>query len=167
MSRKLLQMQRKMALARIKIKYQLDCLWRVEIDGQPDDMDLFSREVSYGKGTIESDTISLRTGDLNTPTKKTAGSITVVFNDDEDGKISDYIDSLQSKIFNKDGTQNLPVDYLINLKIYRLKDNGTERLDKAWLVYVEGNDDYSGNNDSRTEFGTFSATFKKYKSIGN
>ncbi|QUM78798.1 hypothetical protein HWV00_21230 (plasmid) [Moritella sp. 24] len=167
MSRKVLQMQRQIALSRVKVNYQMDCMWRIVIEGQPDNLDLFSREVSYGKGTIESDTINLRTGDLNSPTKKEAGSVSVVFNDDDNGSISEFINSLQDKIFNDDGTQNLPVDYLFKLTIYRLKDDGTERLDAQWSVYVEENNDYSGNNDSRTELGTFSATFKKYKSIGN
>lgn len=166
MSRTMNQMQRKIALARMSINYQLDCMYEVEIDGQPDNLSLFAREVSYGKGTIESESINIRTGDINIPNKRTAGSVTVVFNDDEDGTASEFISSLQAKVFNTDGTQNLPVDYLFKLRIYRLKDNGDKRLDGEWSVYVEENSDYNGNNDSRTELGTFSVTFKKYKSIG-
>ena len=75
--------------------------------------------------------------------------------------------ALQRKIFNPDGTGNLPVNYLFKLKIYRLKNNGTWRLDKKWTVYVEDNNDYTGDNASVTENGTFNVTFKKYKSIGN
>jgi hypothetical protein len=167
MSRALLQMRRKIALARMKINFQVDCMYEVEIEGQPDNLPLFVHDVSYGKGTIESDVINIRTGDINMPGKHTAGSVTVVFNDDQDGKASDFISSLQSRILNTDGTQNLPIDYLFKLKVYRLKNDGTKRLDRSWNVYVEENNDYSGNNSSVSELGTFTVTFKKYKSIGN
>jgi hypothetical protein len=166
MSRQLLQMQRAIVLARMQVNYQVDSMYEVEIEGQPSNMNLFSREVSYGKGTIESETINVRTGDVNIPNKRTAGDVTVVFNDDEDGTISTFIESLQNKIFNDDGTSNLPIDYLFKLKVYRLRQDGTKRLDREWDVYVEDNNDYSGSVESRTELGSFSVTFKKYKSIG-
>lgn len=166
MSKKSLQMQRSIVLSRMKMNFRVDCFYRIEIDGQPDNFNMFPKEVSYGLGTIESDSISIRTGDINIPSKRTAGSVTVVFNDDEDGTSSNFIKSLQDKIFNDDGTQNLPVDYLIQLRIYRLKQDDSERLEAEWSVYVEENNDYTGSNESRTELGTFSVTFKKYKSIG-
>lgn len=166
MNRQLLKMQKQLLQRRMKIKYRYDCLYRLEIEDQPADLDLFTQEVSYGKGTIESESVNVRTGDFNIPHKRTAGSVTVIFEDDEDGKISKFITSMQQLIFNEDGTQNLPIDYLKKLNIYRLKDNGEEWLESEWDVYVEENSDYTGSNESRTENGTFSVTFKKFKSIG-
>ena len=159
-------MQRSIVLKRMQTNYQHDCMYRLEIDDQPSDLDLFTQEVSYGKGTIETKTMNVRTGDFNLPSKRTAGSVTVVFEDDDTGRISDFISGLQKLIFNEDGTQNLPVDYLKKLRIYRLNNNGEERLDCEWSVYVEENSDYSGKNDSVSEHGTFSVTFKKFRSIG-
>lgn len=166
MSRKILDMQRTIVKKRMQTKYRYDCMYRVEIDDQPSDLDLFTKEVSYGKGTIETKTLEVRTGEFNIPNKRTAGSVTVIFEDDDYGKVSKFITKLQKLIFNDDGTQNLPIDYLKKLRIYRLKDNGEEWLDCEWDVYVEENSDYSGNNESVSEHGTFSVTFKKFKSIG-
>ena len=163
----ILQMQRKIALSRMKINYQRDFMWKMEIDGQPSDLNLFSNQISYGKGSIESKSINIRTGDINMPEKRTAGEVTAVFEDEDTGRISEFITSLQRKIFNPDGTGNLPIEYLFRLKIYRLMNNGEWRLDKKWMVYVEDNNDYTGDNASVTENGTFNVTFKKYKSIGN
>ena len=159
-------MQKKIVLRRMKKNMRRDYLYRIEIPGQPGDMDLFAKEISYGKGTIEVDTKEVRTGEFNLPKKRTAGSVTVIFEDDEDFTASKFIESLQKKIFNDDGTQNLPVDYLFKLTIYRLKENGGEWKETEWDVFVEENSDYSGNNESVTENGTFSVTFKKFKSIG-
>nr|AKN37073.1 Phage protein [Vibrio cyclitrophicus]AKN38218.1 hypothetical protein [Vibrio splendidus] len=159
-------MQRDVVLKRAKVQFRTDCLWRLEIDDQPLDLELFAQEVSYGKGSIESDSIDVRTGMFNLPSKKTAGSVTVVFEDDEDGRVDAYIGSLQKKIFNPDGTMNLPRDYVFKLRIYRINSGGGERLDAEWSVYVEENSDHKGDNKSVSEIGTFSVTFKKFKSIG-
>lgn len=158
--------QKKIIKSRMKTNMQVDALFRLELDGQPDSLDLFTKEVSYGKGTIESESLAVSIGSFNIPDRKPAGSVTVVFNDDETGTASDFISSLQKKIFNDDGTQNLPVDYLVGMRIYRILSDGSERLDTEWRVYVEENNDYSGNTESVSELGTFSVTFKKFQSIG-
>lgn len=162
----LLKMQRTVMLKRSKIKFRTDCLWRLEIDNQPEGLELYAQEVSYGKGTIDSESIEVRTGMFNLPSKKTAGSVTVVFEDDEDGLIDAYIGSLQNKIFNEDGTMNLPRDYVFKMRIFRIMSSGDERLDAEWSVYVEENSDHKGDNKAVSENGTFSVTFKKFKSIG-
>lgn len=166
MTNPLLNLQKKHVEQAVNTNFRKNYLRRLEIDGQPELFDIFVKDISYGKGTIESETIDIANGQVNKPHKRTAGSVTVVFLDDEYGTISDFISSLQNRIFNSDGTQNLPVDYLFSLRIYRVTESAEEYLEKEWQVYVEENNDYSGDNESTTENGTFSVTFKKYKSFG-
>lgn len=161
-----MQLQRKIALKQSKIIFRHDHMYELEIDGQSPDLNLYCKSVSYGKGTIESDSKKIGSGMINLPANRTAGSITVVFYDTEMGDVSNFIKELQDKIFNDDGTQNLPVDYLFKVRIYRILDSGEKILDGEWRVYVEENNDYSGDNDAVAERGTFTATFKKYRSIG-
>ncbi|EKO3439472.1 hypothetical protein NTE19_003364 [Vibrio fluvialis] len=146
--------------------FRMDNLFRLDIDGMPDDMPLFVKNVSYSKGTIISDEKDIGTGVYNSPSKKSAGSVTVTCFDDEKGKVSDFISSLQDKIFNEDGTINLPVDYLFKLRIFRVHQDLSERLEYEADMYCEENNDYSGDVEAVTERGTFSVTFKKYRSIG-
>lgn len=146
--------------------YRMNCLFRVDIDGMPEDMPLFVKDISYGKGTITSDEKDVGTGSFNTPSKKNAGSVSMTCFDDEEGIISDFIGSLQDLIFNDDGTINLPIDYLFKLRIYHVRYDLSERLEYEADVYCEENTDYSGDVEAVNERGTFSVTFKKFRSIG-
>lgn len=159
-------LQKQKALAAAQIRYRMDCNYRAEIPGAPANMDLFIRDISYGMGSIESRKLSIANGEIAYPDKRTAGSVTAVMNDDENFTISKFITSLQAKIFNSDGTVNLPVEYLFKLTIYRIRSDGSEFKEVEWDVYIEENNDYSADNSKRTERGTFSVTFQKYKSMG-
>lgn len=161
----LLKLQKQKTLAAAAINYRLDCNYVAEIEGAPKDLDLYVRDVSYGHGTIESKKLSIANGEIAFPDKKSAGSVTAVFYDNENGTVSEFIGSLQKKIFNDDGTVNLPVEYLFKLAIYRFRNDATRYKEIEWDVYVEENTDYSADNAKR-ERGTFSVTFQKYKSIG-
>lgn len=162
----LLKKQRLAVQQTAQIEFRNDSLFRLEIEGQPDGLDLFVDNVSYGKGSVETKSLEVATGEINQPEKKTAGSVTVVFKDNELGQVSDFISFLAGLIFNEDGTRNLPVHYLKRLKIYRILSDGREFLEYEKDVYVEDNNDYEGNVSKVNEFGTFTATFRKYRSIG-
>jgi hypothetical protein len=159
-------LQKKKTLAAAAINYRLDCNWYAEIEGAPADLDLYIQGVSYSHGTIESKKISIANGEMSFPDKRTAGAVTAVFYDNENGTVSDFIGSLQKKIFNEDGTANLPVEYLFKLAIYRFRNDASSYKEIEWDVYVEEDTDYSADNQKR-ERGTFSVTFQKFKSIGN
>lgn len=159
-------LQKKKSMALRDIRFRQDCNYRAEIEGAPANMDLFIRDISYGMGSIESRKLSIANGEIAYPDKRTAGSVTAVMHDDENCTISQFIASKQAKIFNSDGTVNLPVEYLFKLAIYRIRSDGTEYKEVEWDVYVEENNDYSADVTKRTERGTFSVTFQKFKSMG-
>jgi hypothetical protein len=162
----LLAMQKRAALKAVKTAFRKDYLFRAELPDQPPDMDLFVKEISYGRGTIESRKIPIANGEMAFPDKRTAGSVTAILYDNENGDVSRFIESLQKKIFNEDGTANLPVEYLFKLKLFRIRDDASEYLECEWDVYLEENNDYSGDTSKVTEHGTFSVTFQKFSSIG-
>ena len=162
----LIDIQKKLVLKAVKINFRMDFMRRLEIDGQPADFDLFVKDISYSSGTIESAPITVDNGEVSMPQKRSVGSVTVVFRDDENGRINEFITSKQNPIYNKDGTQNLPIDYLFEIRILRIRQDGSDYLEKSWDVYVEENNEYGGADDATTETGTFSVTFQKYKSYG-
>lgn len=167
MAFELIKLQKQIALQTADIDFRMDHMFRVEIDNQPKNLELFVKDVAYGKGTIESDSILVGSGEFNRPSKRTAGSVTVTFLDNEKGEISQFIESLQDKIFNKDGSGNVPIDYLFNIRVYRILNDASEYLEFEKEVYCEENNDYKSSVDAVTERGTFNATFKKYSSIGD
>lgn len=162
----LLSLQKRAALKAAQTAFRKDYLFRAELPDPPQGLDLFVKEISYGMGTIESRKIPVANGEFSYPDKRTAGSVTAIFLDNENGDISKFIQSLQKKIFNEDGTANLPIDYLFPLKLYRLREDASEYMEVEWDVYLEENNDYSGDTSKVTEHGTFSVTFQKYSSIG-
>lgn len=164
---KLLSLQKQAVIKAAQVNFRMDYMRRIEIDGQPENFDTFVQDISYSGSSIESKTFSVGNGEMSFPNKKSVSSgITVIFKDDEDGMISDFISKLQGRIFNDDGTQNLPIEYLIELRVMRIRNNGTEYEENKWKVYVEENNEYGGDSSKITEHGTFSATFKKHKSFG-
>lgn len=163
----LLRLQREIALKQSKIRYRQDFMYELELDDQQEELSLFCKNVSYGKGSVESDSKKIGSGAFNEPISRPAGSITAVFFDDERGDISNSFKARLNKIFNPDGTQNLPVDYVFKIRIYRLLSSTEKVLDGEWRVYVEEVNDLNGDNEATAERGTFSVTFRKRSSIGN
>ncbi len=166
MSNAMYALQREKTLAMARKKWRHDCNFRAEIRGGPADMEFFIHDISYGKGSIETKKLAIAHGEVALPDKRIASSVTCVCYDDENGTFSDYISSLQKKIFNPDGTANLPVDFLVKLTLYRRRSDASEYKEVEWDVYVEENNNYSGSFAKRTERGTFSVTFQKFASIG-
>jgi len=150
----------------VNVNFRLSNMRRIEIDGQPENFDTFVQDISYSYGKIESTSFSVGNGELSFPQRKPVGSVVVTFRDDENNTVANFIDSLQKKIFNDDGTQNLPVDYLFELRVFRIKQDGEEFLEKSWKVYVEENHEFGGNDTEGEQPSTFNVTFKKYKSFG-
>lgn len=162
----LLALQKKFAIKAARTNFRKDYMYRAELPDAPPDLALFISQISYSRGTIESRKLPIANGEFSYPDKRNAGAVTVVFLDNENGDISRYIVGLQKKIFNDDGTANLPIDYLFKLKIFRVKEDASEYLECEWDVYVEENNDYSADNAKVSEHGTFSVTFQKYRSVG-
>ncbi len=161
-----MKLQKQAVLESMDVEFRMDCNFRVEIDGQPSNLKLFVKDIAYGKGTITSESIEVGSAEFNRPSKKNAGSITLTFYDNAKGEVSDFIKSLQGKIFDDKGLLNLPVDYLFNVRAYRILEDTSEVLEFESTVYCEENNDYKLSVDAVGERGTFNATFKKYCSMG-
>ncbi|WP_070965016.1 hypothetical protein [Vibrio sonorensis] len=166
MSVEFLKIQKAAVLSAFSEKPRLDCNFRVEIDDQPEKLVLYAKDIAYGKGSLTSTSIEIGSTEFNRPSKKNAGSQTFTFYDNEQGEISDFIKSLQGRIFDKRGLLNLPIDYLFNVRAYRILDDTSEVLEFESTVYCEENNDYKLSVEAVGERGTFNATFKKYCSMG-
>ncbi|MDC5753622.1 hypothetical protein [Vibrio europaeus] len=161
-----MKLQKQAVLESSEVDFRTDCNFRVEIDGQPPNLKLFVKDIAYGKGTITSNSIEVGSAEFNRPSKKNAGSLTFTFFDNAKGEISDFVKTLQGRIFDKNGLLNLPVDYLFNVRAYRILEDTSEVLEFESTVYCEENNDYKLSVEAVTERATFNATFKKYCSVG-
>ncbi len=86
----LLDRQRRMVKQLVQTPFQQGWQFRVEIDGQPSDLDIYVKEVTYGGLTIEYEAKQIGSQTLNAPVNKTAGLVTLIVRDHEDGRVAEF-----------------------------------------------------------------------------
>ncbi|MCV6588715.1 MAG: hypothetical protein OIF57_06760 [Marinobacterium sp.] len=111
-----------------KIHFQHSWQFRLEIEGQPSDWDIYCKEISQQPWDIETDQINAGASPVSYPVRSNPVTLSTTVRDNEDGEVWDFFDGLAKKMVNKDGTWNPPVKYVIKVKIYRRLSNGSERL---------------------------------------
>lgn len=160
----LLGRQRRMVRQLVTTPFQQGWQFRVEIDGQPSDMDIYIKEVTYGGLSIEYESKQIGSLTINAPVSKSASVVTVTVRDHEDGRVAAFFEKKAKLVVNPDGTVNLPVNYLFKMRLYRLKSNDSEVLEKEWTVSAAEYGEITRDTSAVTEFVTFPMTFQKYKS---
>lgn len=160
----LLDKQRRLVKQLVQTPFQQGWQFRVEVDGQPSDLDIYVKDITYGAGTIEYESKQIGSLTINAPINKTASLVTVTVRDHEDGRVEAFFDKLADKVVNPDGTVNLPVDYLVKMRLYRLLSGDKEKLDKEWTVSACECGEITRSRNEVTEFLSFPLSFQKYKS---
>lgn len=159
----LLDKQRRMVKQLVQTPFQQGWQFRVEIDSQPSDLDIYVKDITYGAVTIEYESKQLGSQTINAPINKTAGTVSVTVRDHDDGRVEAFFQKLADKVVNSDGTVNLPVDYLIKMRLYRLLSNDSEKLDKEWIVSAAECGEVTRSRTDVTELISFPMTFQQYK----
>lgn len=159
----LLDRQRRLVKQLVKTPFQQGWQFRVEVDGQPADLDIYVKEITYGGLTIEYESKQIGSQTLNAPVNKSASVVTVTVRDHEDGRVAAFFEKKAKLVVNPDGTVNLPVDYLFKMRLYRLKSDDSEVLDKEWTVSAAEYGEITRDRSAVTEFVSFPMTFQKYK----
>lgn len=159
----LLDRQRRMVKQLVQTPFQQGWQFRVEIDGQPSDLDIYVKEITYGGLTIEYESKQIGSQTLNAPVNKTAGLVTLTVRDHEDGRVAEFFNKKAKKVVNDDGTVNLPIDYLFKMRLYRLKSDDSEVLDKEWTVSAAEYGEITRDRSAVSEFVSYPMSFQKYK----
>lgn len=153
-----------------RTKFQLGWQWVVEFSGNgvrpPADFEIYAKSIEHGGATIEYEEKQIGANTVNTPTHKTAGTVTLTIRDHEDGRCEKFFKSLIDRVVNKDGTINLPHDYLFEMSLYRLMDNDSKELYKTWTVSMAEYGGFTRSVEQGNEFISYPAVFKKYQALG-
>ncbi|EPL8679532.1 phage tail protein [Klebsiella michiganensis] len=158
--------QKNILNAAMRIRYAQGWQWTVEVDGVSG-FEMFVKDMTYGSGTIETESKIIGSVEFNKPTHVSAGPVTMTVRDTEDGKIMTWFKERQSRVTNRDGTINLPPSYLLNIRVYRLRANGTKELEQEMRVFPTQLGEITRSRDQVTDFASYPITFQKYTSAGS
>lgn len=161
---------RSVAAKLMQTKFQQGWQWVVEFSGKgvssPPDFEIYAKSIEHGGATIEYEEKQIGANQINSPIYKSVGEITLIIRDREDGVCEKFFETLANRVVNKDGTVNLPADYLFTMKMYRIMDDDSRVLDKTWTVSMGSYGGFVRSVEEVSSFVTFTATFKKYQALG-
>lgn len=147
----------------MQIQYAQGWQFVVEADGL-NDLFMYVKDVTYGAGTIETDSKIIGGVMFNKPTHISAGTVTLTVRDSQDGKIAKWFDSWKSRVINKDGTINLSPFYTLNVRVYRVGFNGSKDLDREMKVFATERGSTTRGYDQTGEFLSYPLTFVSHSS---
>jgi hypothetical protein len=154
----------------VHTKFQMGWQWVLEFSGKginpPSDFEIYAKSVEHGGATLEYEEKQIGANTINSPTHKTAGTITLIIRDNEDGRCEKFFAELIKRVVNDDGTVNLPAEYLFSLRMYRLMDDDRKELYRDWMVSIAEYGSFTRSNEEVGQFVTYPAIFKKYQALG-
>lgn len=144
-------------------------MWAVEVSAPdaPTDFDMYVKDVSFGAGSIDVDTVQIGSGHISFPTARSASEITLTARDDQNQTLSKWMDSRLAKVSNQDGTINIPIDYVFTMTFYTLNDQGVRTKYKSYQVYPTKKGDLTWAREDTTSLMMFPLVFQKFSSVGS
>ncbi|MCG3884103.1 hypothetical protein I3271_05335 [Photobacterium leiognathi] len=140
--------------------------WVLEADNTPPDFDIYVKDIDMGIGSVDADSQSIGSGAIAKPTSASAGEITMTVRDHQDGRVAKWFAMQLGKVRNEDGTVNLPKDYVFNVRLKAVDDQGNRHPWKEYRVFAQGIS-LTLNYESQSEFITYSITLQKFSTLGN
>ena len=119
----------------VKTPFQQSWQYRVQITGQPEDFDIYVKDITYGPIEIETEAEKAGHTTITWPSGTAPVSISMTMRDHEDQRVRNFIAKLAAKVTNPDGTVNLPIDYLVDWQRFSLLSDNTEKETDSWKVY--------------------------------
>ncbi|MEC6832960.1 hypothetical protein VXS06_14430 [Photobacterium toruni] len=140
--------------------------WILEADNTPPDFDIYVKDIDMGMGSVDADSQNIGSGAIAKPTTASAGEITMTVRDHQDGRIAKWFATQIGKVRNKNGTVNLPKDYVFHVRLLSVDDDGNKSPWKEYRVFAQGIN-LTLNYESIGEFITYSITLQKFSTLGN
>ncbi len=163
-SRALMDRQRRTVKQLVETPFMQGWQFRVECDGQPSDLDIYVKDVTHGGMAIEYDAKTIGSQTFYMPLNMAAPKITITVRDHEDGRIEKWFRSKAAKVLNSNGTVNLPPSYLFKMRLFRLKQNGSETLAFEWLVSAAEYGEVTLNRVVSSDLVSFPMSFQPFRS---
>lgn len=152
--------------AAMRIRYSQGWQWTVEVDGMPS-LEMYVADITYAFNNIETESKIIGGLEFNKPTHRVAGNVSMTVRDNENGDLFTWFEQCRAKVINPDGTINLAPSYLLNIRIYRVSQEGKRALEQEAQVIPTALGDVTRARDQVSEFTTYPLTFVKYTSAGS
>lgn len=150
----------------VETPFQQGWQWMIEVDDGPDNFEIYVKDIEYGGGSMDADVTNIGGGSIGKPTSSNAGEVTMTVRDDAKRQVRNWFDKQLAKVKNKDGTVNLPKDYVFTMKVYLLDEDGKKTLSDTMRVFAV-KCSVSLNYDSQGDFIAYPMTFQKFSTLGN
>ncbi len=147
--------------------------WQVVFTGASNatgmsNVDIYVKDVDFGGGSIDVDVKPIGTGSLAQPTYSSVSEVTLTMRETKDCLVSQWVDEQISNVKNDDGTLNLPSNYVFDMKIYTLDDDGNQ-VDLLFSdrVFAIKRGNITLSREAVNQFQSFPVIFHKFSSVGN
>lgn len=134
-----LKQAREMFEEGVETNWQRKNLWFISVTnltgGEPLNINLFATDVSYTGFSVAGEAVPVGSGSFDLPTNSERIEIRVTTMDDEYGSVKRWFQDRHDRMFYRDGTQGLPVDYLFRVSIIHARV--TEQLLAGDDPYVD------------------------------
>lgn len=140
--------------------------FRLNIQDAPSDLDLYVKDISYGATEISTDAKRVGAITFNDPVSAEPVTLALTCRDHEDGRVATWFDSLAARVVNPDGTVNLPAQYLFEVSVMALKEDGSEEERERWIVLPLTRGDTTKSVATTDAFVEIPLTFIQYRSLG-
>ena len=141
--------------------------FKLDIDGQPADMDIYVKDITFGPTEIANDPVKVGGKTLTFPTGAEPVSLSMTVRDHRDERVAKFFDDWATEVVNADGTVNLPgIDgsgYVRKAKRYALNEDGTEDLRNTWGIFPVQRGDVTESREDGM-FLEFPMTFIQFRS---
>lgn len=140
--------------------------FRVEMDEAPEDWDLYVKEISQERYNIDTDPHNVGAYVFSYPTTIQPVTLSMTCYDNEDGRMYDWFEKRLDKMENKDGTWNVPAEYLLTCKIFRRLSDDSEVLRQEMRMFPVTLGSLTESLDGR-ELLEFPMTFIEFRTAGS
>lgn len=150
----------------VRTEFKFSWQFKIEIEGQPSDLDIYVKDITYGPTEISNEAIKVGSRALTFPTQAQPVSLSMTVRDNIDERVSKFFDSLASQTVNPDGTVNLPFGangYVKKVTRYNLQEDGTEKLMDTWHMFAVQRGDVTESRED-ANFLEFPITFIQFRS---
>lgn len=154
----------KAALRRVvKKDFRQSWQFRIEVEGEPHDFDLFVKDVTFGPTEITTEPAKYGGQVVNWPDGLAPVELSMTLRDDENETVAKWFDAWAKKVVNSDGTVNLQGEYVRKIKRYHVAmDYRSEEVRDTWTMFpVRRGDVVLSYEDGRHQ--EFQATFVQFR----
>ena len=151
----------------VKTPYKQGWQFRIEIEGEPIDFDIYVKEASHGPTEVNTEEDQYGGQTLTWPTGSAPVELALTLRDHEDERVAKWFDAWSAKVVFADGTVGLPYGsdgYVKKVKRYSLVDDGRrEELRETWEMYPIKRGDVTESREDAKHL-EFTAVFRQFRS---